>query len=204
MAAIEIAARNRSRCTSSSDLGAADGRPRCRSSATPSRQTRAAALVDAGLHRIDADGRAADSSPSAMIGGGEAELAAELLAVLDAALDLPGPAQQRARPAADAAGLQVLAHLGRGKDLAAGVACGGIDAVTPKPCTAAEIGASARRCRAAAGRRRNRSRSPHGRRRALRSAPRSTKASALLPASSRIEMQHEQMVDAHAPPAGAP
>src|ERR1043165_1074960 len=72
---------------------------------------RRSAKIDAGFDRIDAEG-GPQIIAEANIGGGESELPAALIAVLDPALDFPRPSQQSSG-AAWLAGLQRLADSGR-------------------------------------------------------------------------------------------
>ena len=102
---------------------------------------------------------------------------------LDAAVDLPGPAEQRRR-LARAAGDEMLADLGRGIDHAAG---------SPRPerrraprSRAARLRrATARHCRAACCRRRNRSRPRHALMPSPSTSTSATKSSALFCAKAR-------------------
>src|SRR5262249_7173811 len=74
------------------DAGAADRRPAAEigDAVAPDR---APSLVDAGLDGVDAQ-RRLEISRDRQVGGGKAQGAAAAVALLDAPLDLPGPAEQ--------------------------------------------------------------------------------------------------------------
>src|SRR5262245_4608497 len=96
-------------------LGTTDGRP-VADAGGPIAPDRATPLVDAGLDRIDTE-RRLQIVAEHEVGGGEAQLAAERLAMLDATLDLPGTAKQSCG-LARTLGQQMLAHAGGGEHLA--------------------------------------------------------------------------------------
>src|SRR5262249_9094393 len=104
------------------DPGAAHGGPAAEIG-YPVAPARAAALIDAGLHGVDAECRL-QIAAQAQIGGGETEQPAAPVAGLDPALDLPGPAEQAGR-CGRIARAEPLAHLGRGIDHPGTVGGGG-------------------------------------------------------------------------------